>query len=536
MPTPTLRSHWPTKVATLTLPTREASVIASVWPTSGGTLILLAELNLAPTPRAELATTAQATLERCLNDITIQTDVETSLEKAALALNQDLKSRERLFGNPLAPRYHFCLAVLRSNLLALANIGYLQAFVAAPNRLTDIFSSSSKRRQGTQALFQHIVSGQLEPGETLVLTSPSLTEFFTQDKLRQLFSLRTPGLALREAEQIINSLPHHPPLGVIALKLEELPSEQAGFQPSLEHLLQTKDDTSSLLKPKLWSYLKKRFSLSQRRKPPEKLTTGDELPAGDYSLTVTPEPEATALAKSGTYHPDSLRNKLARTASQLAWLTSRAGVKTMVSYWLTDKIISWRRLSYAKRVLLVLAALVLMAFSQSIVSLGRNQLKSRDSENYNQLVASLTEQQAVVEAAVIYHDDAKAQLLLNQAYELLAQLPHNTSSRKQQQQTLTRNLDTLARRLRHQAEATTAEPWLELPGGATWRYLGLIGNSLYALSAGSQIAPLGLDGKIGSIFTLPTSLDQPLALTPLNQQYFLAWGNNGSALIDLTSR
>ncbi|MBI5466481.1 MAG: hypothetical protein HY974_04285, partial [Candidatus Kerfeldbacteria bacterium] len=146
------------------------------------------------------------------------------------------------------------------------------------------------------------------------------------------------------------------------------------------------------------------------------------------------------------------------------------------------------------------------------------------------------EQQAVVEAAVIYHDDAKAQLLLNQAYELLAQLPQNTSSRKQQRQTLARNLDTLARRLRHQAEATTAEPWLELPGGATWRYLGLIGNSLYALSAGGQIAPLDLDGKIGSIFTLPTSLDQPLALTPLDQQYFLAWGNNGSALIDLTSR
>ena len=535
MPTPPTNSHWPTKVATLALPTREVNVLASVWPTSGGTLILLGELNLAPTPRAELTAAITTTLERSLNEVAAQTEAEATLEKIALQLNNDLKPRERLFGNPLAPRYHFCLALLRGNLLVMTNIGHLQAWVVAADHLTDIFNSGTQKRTGGQALFQHIVSGQLEPGETLVLTSPNLNDFFTPDKVRQLFTVHSPGLALREAELTINNLPHHPPLGIIALKLNELPSEVSGFQPSLQHFLQTKDTTNSLLKPKLWDYLKRHWGLKRKSKPTPAVNLSTEVKPSEHVLA-KPVSVHSDANNQPEHQNDSLGSKLIKTASQLTWLTSRQGVKDTLSNWLSNKLINWRRLPYTKRVLLVLAGLVIMAFSQSIVSLGKNQLKHQDSERYNKLVSSLTEQQAAIEAAIIYHDDTKAQGLLGQALEMLGQLPQNTASRQQQQQNLALNLETLERRLKRLAEATNIQTWVELPKQETWRQLSLNGNMLYLLSASGKIIPVTADGKIGSTLNLPANLKEPQALTPLNQKSFLAWGSDGSAVIDIGSR
>ena len=520
----------------MALPTREVNVLASVWPSSGGTLILLGELNLAPTPRAELTAAITSTLERSLGEVTAQTEVEATLEKIALQLNNDLKPRERLFGNPLAPRYHFCLALLRNNLLVMTNIGHLQAWVVTADRLTDIFNSTTQRRAGSQALFQHIVSGQLEPGETLILTSPSLGDFFTQDKLRQLFASHSPGLALREAEQTINTLPHHPPLGIIALKLNELPNEASGFQPSLQHFLQTKDNTNSLLKPRLWNYLKKGWGINRQPKAEPTTNLSEKIAPTEYGLPEQPPADTqqiTSSRQSGDFL--SLKAKLTATASQLTWFKSRRGIKNTLSSWLSNKLITWRRLNYTKRVLLILAALVIIAFAQSIVSLGKNQLKNQDSERYNKLVASLTEQQAAVEAAIIYHDDAKAQVLLNQALGLLNQLPKNTASRQQQQQNLTVNLNALERRLRRLAEVTNIQTWLELPSNETWRQLSLAGNTLYVLGKGGKILPVTADGKTGSVLNLPTNFKEPQALTPLNQKSLLVWGTNSSVVIDIAS-
>ena len=538
MPNPNPGQPWPTKVATLALPTREANVVASVWPSQAGTLVLLAELNLAGAPRHELTVACVAAVEKIWGDKNIppDSDLEAALEKVLVELNAVLKPHERSFGNPLAPRFHLCLTLIRGDQLALSSVGHLQAFAVSTERFTDIFTATKAHRATNSPRFQQLVGGHLEIGETLIVATPSLTDYLSTDKLKQLFGTHAPGLALREIEKLVVALPHYPPVGVIALKLEGDKAE-AGFQPSLEHLLQTQTDTNLLLKPKLFNYLKSRFHSKPKVAPPPPTPSLPEVELFNKpteTASLLPAPELVTEVRPSTTVVWSRR--LAQAITRLAWLRSRESIKSTISYWLENRLQTWRSFTRTKQVLLALATMTLLVFSQSIVSLGRQHLTRLDSELYNQLVAQITEQQAAIEGALIYHDDAKAKLLFNDAKRLLAQVPRDSSARQSQYAAMERNLELISNRLERRANLTALKPWAELPqpaSGSNWSKLLFSDGVIQTISSSGQVLQLASDAKLGTVWEIGNGFNGLAGATILNPANAegLAWSQTGPTLI-----
>lgn len=227
-------NNWPTKVASLALPTREAHVVASVWPSGAGTLLFLAELNLAPQIRQDLAAAITTALERILPSTYNADDAEGALEQILLQLNPLLKSREGLLGNPLAPRYHLGLAFLRGQSIALSSVGHLNALIIGNGQMNNIFTPA-RNKSTTKPIFQNLIGGHLELGETFIFATTSLLDYLPAEKFKHIIASHAPGHALREIEHSITSLDHHPPIGIIALRLGETIELEAGTQPSIEH-------------------------------------------------------------------------------------------------------------------------------------------------------------------------------------------------------------------------------------------------------------------------------------------------------------
>ncbi len=523
---------WPTKVASLALPTREAHVVALVWPKPEGTLLFLAELNLAQPVRQEFTLSLTQTLERAWNNLGGGTaDAESTLEQVLVQVNPVLKAHERLLGNPLAPRYHLALALLQQPALALSHLGHLGALVLQDNQATNILGQGS-RRPATPT-FEHLVGGNLEPGETLVLTTTSLFDYVSLEKLTGLLKLHSPGLALREVEQAITALEHHPAVGLIALRLGEATEQNLGTDSSIQRLLATQATTSSLLKPTVWSWLKQRTNPLRRRQ--DRAVAESAAP----SLEPRPRVEEVYLQRAKRAHPLTRGwQGLTRIVAKLSWLRSRESAKATIAWWLEGKLTIWRSLPTVKKVLLALALMVLTAFSQSIVTLGRGHLQAQSSERYNQLVTAITENQAAMEGALIYHDDAKAQELLQSTTTLLASLPRNTRSREQQYQALSASLTQVEHRLSRSVEVTDLAPWLALPGltaGNTWRTSTLIGGHVVATASSGETAFVSPDAKVTTGAKLPAELGAPNQAIALDSALLLTGQNGKQAVVDAKS-
>lgn len=517
-----------TKVATLALPTRETHVVASVWPGQRGTLLYLAELNLAPLPRQELAQAITQELERSWREVSnAGLTPDATLEHVLLDVNRVLAQHQRLLGNPLAPRYQLVLAYCQGNDVALGNIGHLDALVVSADKLSNALAlpGGGTRPKPSPGTFEQLITGHLEAGESLLLATSALTDYFSAGRLQQVVFGRTPGLGLREIEQFVLGLKVHPPLGLICLRLE-ISGETVGTGASMDRLLQTKSQTSSLLQPKLWSYLKARLNF-RRPKPhvPEVLDPDEE------AESPLPPARGQRVVLGLSW------NRWVRRLSKFKWLLGRESSKSTISWWLEGKLARWHQLPTAKRVVLVVAVVVLVAFCQSIVNLGKNRLGAADSDRYNQLVAGITEQHAAIEAALIYNDNTKAQGILSEARQRLTELPQDSRSRSQQWQALQENLEILARRLERRAVVENPPVLAELPSPGeqnSWVNLVLHQGAVYAATASGQVSKLTSDGKTERSYQLPREVGTPTFSLSLDQE-ILFMGSSGQAVLNPTN-
>lgn len=515
MPQPT----WPTKVATLALPTREAHVVASIWPGEAASLLFLAELNIAPPARQEFMAALTDVVEGGWSQATTTgRNAEALLEEVILRINPILKANERLFGNPLAPRYHLCLAVITGRALTLSSVGHLSALVVGQSSFTNILSIP-KTNVAARATFHHLTSGQLEPGETLLLTTPALFDYLAPDKVYQVVGRQAPGLALREIEQLITTLEHHPPLGLMALRIEKK-AAVTSTQKSINRLNETTSNTTLLLKPSLWTYLRRAWPLHQTVEQTE----------ARAPETQTPKPQPShSTDLTWADRLSHTRRRLTHLGAKLKVFTSRESIKASLSSWLEARLAAWRRLPLTKRFILAVALIALLGFSQSIVSHGRERLKSFDSERYNDLVTQLSELQAAAEGALIYHDDAKARSLLTEARQLLDSLPRTTPSREQQYEVLNRSLGLLEQRLLRRYDVTGLIPWTTLPqarDNGKWQNAITSPGGILVFGTSGEIVLLGTNATITPLVALPQS-NSPLTLSARLGDYLLAERTDG---------
>ncbi len=505
------------------MPTRESYVTASVWPGAGGILLLTAELNMTPPARQELTSALMGKLEHRWSELSRtgqDLEPDTVLEQVLIEANSVLKLYERLLGNPLAPRYHVAISFLRGLSAAAAAVGHCAAFIVSQDGILSITQPEGGTRRPAKPVFEHVSSGIMTLGETLLIATPALMDYLSSERLRQLTTEHPPGFSLREIEKFMISLKVHPPLGVICLKPELAAAAGQDTDSSLQHLMSTRAATSQLLKPSFWLYLKSKFSRHQG------LSGAEPTPA--------PEPEpARPLMRDGSERRPSALARAARQAGRLKWLTDREMAKTMVSQWLERRLMLWRRLSVTKRITLALALILLVAFCQSIVQLGKRNLTEKQSEEYNSVITVITERQAAAESALIYQDDTGARSLLDDAYALLATLPQDSRQRELQWRTLSQSLELTRQRLERKAVISELQPWAQLPvlENDAWNLLVVSPSAVIAVSANRQAVSVDQAGKVASIGTLSSSVGTPLRLISLDKEV-LVLGTSGQALIN----
>ncbi len=515
------------KLARLAIENMQTPSLANVWSRDDEHLLLVGEIDLPYATAQGIGTALLSHIDTLWYETSHRLElIEEIMENILLEVNKILTRLLSPFPfNPQAPRYHLAIALFRNPEIYLSTIGAASAFIVSGARFTNIVKTSIQTDDNYYALslnkkpiFQQLISGYLKTGESLLLSNPGILDYFSVEKLRQIISTAAPGPATKTIEKLISQMDRQPPVSLIILNLST-PQYITTTKDSINQLIAAEKQTTNILKPNFFLYIKSRVNkfLPSLKNIQHKPDYENQMPILRTILTQRTRPSL--IVKS--------IKKIIKLITNVHIPWRRSELKSGITSLLKKIIKQYRSASQLYRVLATIVLILVFIFSYSIVLSGKTSLRGFDSKSYNTIIANITEKRGVIEASLIYHDDAKAAKLLAEARDLLAQLPQKTKEQKQEYQQLADSLNQLALKTLRQIVVSEPKIFSNLSLIETGRWRGLLlTDKLLAYSESGRLVNVtkGTESKI--LFTLTNA--GPINSASLINQTFVLFKSNSN--------
>jgi hypothetical protein len=424
---------------------------------------------------------------------------ETIFEKLLQKINYkyiELISNKSVFSDEgIIPKIN-ALLVLESNkniyLAARGRIFPFLIYQAKPQnyKIINIAETASGReaRQSNINLFTNIISGKINQGDYILLSTESLLDYFSLEKLCKLISASAPEESsnnLKElleasanpetpfAALILKSQPKSRPIGAIETAAEK-PTPISTPQHSMAGLLKTAAETEKMLTPSL--RLNIGAGVSSLADKLKNIFGGKK--------EVENKNKARLEYYPSTFSPPSSLNKFFKTIYFLLFSIFRAlyfvfkkiilllaGLLKIIFYLVTNKggrrktILretfgaqqkklrdiksNFGQLPRISKSLLAFVLIFIILFLGSTVVLYQKYRKGVVLESISQRVEIIHGKKSLAEASLIYNDEEGARKALLEAQDLLAEFSQKSPHEKLTYESLKKEIDLLQEKLRH---------------------------------------------------------------------------------------
>jgi len=398
-------------------------------------------------------------------------ELEAAFEHALQAANRKL--HEYLTNGVTGWLDHFnaIVAAVKHDVVTLSVVGRMHAFLFRGNRILDITGRNGQpdEKRNPLKIFSNVLTGHLQVNDRLLLSTSSLLDFFSQEKLKRLIAEDLPSATVAKIEQALVNAPANASFGAAVfafLPETEIATGTVGttglkFVPtphrSMEDLVAKERATEQLLSPKImpnvraaatatFNWIQNTIRTKLFGRPPKR------------SLARL-SPEISKLSDRPTPFSASRRSlqrilirilivilAIPRAVGRLFASRRRipSGVRTLPNETAnqTKRIVSWAKsLSPLQAVLITGAVVALFILSQSILSMGQDREQTLSGEAVTEAVATIEENVDRASAALTYDDRSGATRLLDESQSLLDQLPNKSKSDRDRNSLLSKKID-----------------------------------------------------------------------------------------------
>lgn len=365
------------------------------------------------------------------------------------------------------------IAALWRDQCIISSVGNTHAFLLRRGRMHDLVGSAEVAVVNPVRIFSQIVSGQIQAEDQLLFATPSLLDFFSQEKLRRTMSDGSPSAAVHQWESTLLGIEQRAAIGIVILKVSTEESvvtpisrpevqatlRQSAPQLSMEQLIAKEQSTQELLSPSLWPAIRDTVAqigraaqtLGRRliHKPPRRVP-----PMGASGLLqARPRPQSRWL--SFVYFAMSSGWSSIRRIIT-AFRPTRSGVPKSPEpvtiaptlrpkRWSLNNVIRWwQRLNSRQQ--LSLGAAIVIVFILAVAVIPRHQQPATSQQTP---AVSIQDYITQARAALLYGGESTAQEHLASAQTLVNALPHRSTKDKSAQQAYQQQLDQLTTQLAH---------------------------------------------------------------------------------------
>lgn len=303
--------------------------------------------------------------------------------------------------------------------------------------------------------FSSLTEGDLNMGDSLLIATPQINEFFSVERLEKLILTRSTHESVDHIHKVLKQLRSGNSYGGALFKnIDDNPPEkvikktrdlQKGSVASIDSLVQREKDTASTLSPPLFhdtrekvkNYMdEKKETLNTPATRTSKLRRENREESKTTDIILMVGRGLLSTLRSIIFIFVGLFRIFQSFFSALFYLiTNRGGQREHVirnfQTSFTRKISAIKHLPLISKILLILVGVSLLGFGGSVVYLRHTHEKQVESQQYNTLVSTIEEKKNAAEASLLYNDETRALSLIQEAQGYVEQIPKDSPEKEQ---------------------------------------------------------------------------------------------------------
>ena len=201
------------------------------------------------------------------------TKPERAFEQALQQTNRRLHSVITDGVSSWVEKANIIVAAAWRDQVIISTVGSVHSFMLRHGRIHDILDPTPQTVNPVR-IFSHVMSGQLQADDQLLLCTPSLLDYFSLEQLRRALLDGSPSAVVRQWETtllgveqqssfaavILQALPEEALVTPVSRPTVQATLRQSAPQASMEHLIAKEQATERLLSPSVWPAVQDIFS------------------------------------------------------------------------------------------------------------------------------------------------------------------------------------------------------------------------------------------------------------------------------------
>ena len=470
---------------------------------------------------------------------------EQALENILKNLNEQLPITFKNYDWPR--KLNVFAGIMSEKQMYFGLYGKIKTFLIKPLAIKDITGKQSFPEKNI--IFDSTYSGDLSSGDRFLITTPSLTDYVSLEKIKKIAGTLPSQSAIAHFNNILENAPARVSFLALLIQLtgdtSQAQTENAkpyigklasptGSKNSMDQLLKTQVQTEKILTPpSIWELTQNYLSIffkqiKQAKKLPAAGVKTDNLPRRPIARIKTPQKLHSSLKIS--FKILTFLFRIAAKSFKIIFdkETHQIILKKINGFSIT--IIGYfKKLPKKYKIAIVSLLAIILILSQSLIWQQQHVANLKANKNAEQIKTQIGEKYNAIDASLIYHDADRSKTLLKEIEALINSYPDNSAKYLTEQIELKKQYDDFFEKIWKLTKIT--EP-LQLVDFQTVlnnqeiKKIALSGNTLYAFGTNNQAASFKTTDNSLTILDKITLEISDAAVNLKNNQLIIASSDN----------
>lgn len=342
------------------------------------------------------------------------TDSSVLLEDIIKKVNEilpELNARSRL--RNWLQTLDMAFGIIQGNSVCFTNIGHIEAWLISHNR----FEQEAAKNEHLNPIkaFSETVNGNLEEGDSLIVSTSSLFDYLAKEKIRQLIKKYTPQSAGAKINALLQTVPDFVTFNSLIIKNpsdtdRELRADELtqGVQDEAvdNDIIETRKQNTPLPRTKTVLDLR-----ATQRIPTVKKITKFFILAGFYFVLVY---------KTVKFIIIKIKNAILFIFSKKYRQSKEDQALSQVKSKIYTRYNWWRNLNKIKKIAVIGLVLTVLLFIQGVIYLTQKKSVEKKDQVFQQIIQSVNAKFTEADAKLIYNDEIAAEQILLEIEKSLA--------------------------------------------------------------------------------------------------------------------
>ncbi len=377
-----------------------------------------------------------------LFDTSHQKDPEILLEEILQKVNNllpELSSELKI--KSWINKLDIIIGIIYQNNVYLSRIGNINALLIHNNQYTPILETEAEVNPTKP--FTDIISGQLDTGDTLIISTNSLFDYISKEKIKQIVSKYPPQTSISQIQKLLESVPDFVTFNSLIIKntnaKDVIRDEEIESDSSKSDVIHP-DYSRQKRKPKLVLDLKGLNNIGFI----QKINKVISLFAYFFNI----------IAKIFIY----IFNKIKAIILFIFSSKYRQGQEQLTLYKIKDKInnkYTWYyKLNKKQKVTLISLFIIILVLLTNLVFLTQEKAVKEINKEYTNALLEINNKLTEAEAKLIYNDEQAAELILLEIQDIINNLVITSEENQEEIDTIAETIKHKLNKVRHIYEVT----------------------------------------------------------------------------------